>query len=317
MSTQPTPPAPAPQKPLPSDEREIKIVEHSQLFYWWPVWAVGFIMAAITYFTGEHVVIVPGTATTAAFESADKEFTNVPSDEKGAPGFYVKEVAKNGPAAEAMKKRLDAMHFPKDQNQQYYAVTVADSKSPFPTHMSSNKNFGVIFMMVLLLVIVITNVPLRGMWSVVVIVCVVLISIILWLADVWEFILGMLGGLHIFMNMGGYLFLSLALLIIWAVTVFLFDRQTYMIFTPGQLKVREQIGGGEVAYDTRGMVIQHLRDDIFRHWILGLGSGDLIVRTSGAHSHEFRMSNVLFVGRKLQQIEEMQRDMPVVSGGKV
>jgi hypothetical protein len=62
------------------------------------------------------------------------------------------------------------------------------------------------------------------------------------------------------------------------------------------------------------MVIQHLRDDIFRHWILGLGSGDLIVRTSGAHSHEFRMSNVLFVGRKLQLIEEMQRDRPVVTG---
>jgi hypothetical protein len=154
------------------------------------------------------------------------------------------------------------------------------------------------------------------MWSVVVIVSVVLLSIILWLAQWWEVILGWVGGLHIFLNMGGYLFLSTVLFIIWLVTVFFFDRQTYMIFTPGQLKVREQIGGGEVAYDTRGMVITHLRDDLFRHWILGLGSGDLIVRTAGAHSHEFHMSNVLFVGKKMQQIEEMQRDVPIVSGSK-
>jgi hypothetical protein len=296
MSTQPTPPAPTPQKSLPSDAREIKIIEHSQLFYWWPVWAVGFIMAAITYFTQEHLVVMPGSAIASA----------TPSTEGGKEGTYSITV-KNGPIPR---------EFPKDANNQYRAVTLAEKDSPYPTHVSSNKNFGVIFMMTLLLVIVITNVPLRGMWSVVVIVCVVLLSIILWLADFWEFLLGLIGGLHIYMNMGGYLFLSLALLIIWAITVFLFDRQTYMIFTPGQLKVRDQIGGGEVAYDTRGMVIQHLRDDVFRHWILGLGSGDLIVRTAGAHSHEFRMSNVLFVGRKLQQIEEMQRDVPIVSGTK-
>ena len=55
-------------------------------------------------------------------------------------------------------------------------------------------------------------------------------------------------------------------------------------------------------------------DDLFRHWILGLGSGDLIVRTSGANSHEFHMPNVLSVSYKLRQIEEMQRDRPTVQG---
>jgi hypothetical protein len=93
-----------------------------------------------------------------------------------------------------------------------------------------------------------------------------------------------------------------------------FDRQLYMIFTPGQFRVCQEIGGGESTYDTMGMVIQKQRDDLFRHIILGLGSGDLIVRTSGAHSHEFHMSNVLFINRKLQVIEEMQRDRPVVKG---
>ena len=40
---------------------------------------------------------------------------------------------------------------------------------------------------------------------------------------------------------------------------------------------------------------------------VGLGSGDMVVRTSGAERHEFRLNNVLFIGRKLQLVEEMQR----------
>jgi hypothetical protein len=174
---------------------------------------------------------------------------------------------------------------------------------------------GVLWAMVLLLVIVITNVPLRGLWSVVVIVLVVLLSVIFALAGWWEHILHSLSLLDIRINMGGYLFISLILFGIWLVTIMFFDKQLYMIFTPGQLRVCLEIGGGETAYDTQGMVIQKQRDDLFRHWILGLGSGDLIVRTSGAHSHEFHLPNVLFVGHKLKQIEEMQRDRPVVRGG--
>jgi hypothetical protein len=63
-----------------------------------------------------------------------------------------------------------------------------------------------------------------------------------------------------------------------------------------------------------GMTIQKLRDDLFRHWILGLGSGDLVVRTSGAQAHEFEMHNVLNVGTKLREIEDMQRERPTVQG---
>ena len=38
-----------------NDLRELKIVGHSTLLYWWPVWLAGYIMAAITYFTGDTV----------------------------------------------------------------------------------------------------------------------------------------------------------------------------------------------------------------------------------------------------------------------
>ena len=121
--------------------------------------------------------------------------------------------------------------------------------------------------------------------------------------------------LDIHMNAAGYLFVAVVLFAIWAVNFFWFDRQTYMIFTPGQMKVCEKIGGGEQVYDTMGMNTQHLQDDFFRHRILGLGSGDLIVRTSGARTHEFHFNNVLFIKRTLAKIEQMQADRPIVKGG--
>jgi hypothetical protein len=58
------------------------------------------------------------------------------------------------------------------------------------------------------------------------------------------------------------------------VVVLFFDRQMYMIFAPGQLRVCQEIGSGEVAYDTLGMVVVKQRSGLFRHWLLGFGSGD-------------------------------------------
>ena len=75
-----------------------------------------------------------------------------------------------------------------------------------------------------------------------------------------------------------------------------------------------EIGSGETAYDTQGMTIEKHRYDLFRHWILGLGSGDLTIRTSGAQAHTFEMHNVLNVSSKLQAIEDMQRERPTVQG---
>jgi hypothetical protein len=163
----------------------------------------------------------------------------------------------------------------------------------------------VLFTTVLVLVIVITNVPLRGMWSVMVITLVILLSVIFGLAGWWDPILRALSLLDIRINAGGYLFISLILLIIWAVTLIFFDRQIYIVFTPGQFKVCTEIGGGEKVFDTMGMKMEKQRSNLFLHWILGLGSGDLIVRTSGAATEHFDLQNVLFIGRKVRMIEEM------------
>jgi hypothetical protein len=172
---------------------------------------------------------------------------------------------------------------------------------------TTHKGYGVLFAIVLLLVIFITNVPLRGMWSVLIIVTLIMLSIIFQLAGIWDKIIGAFRVLDIRINLGGYIFISVGLLLLWMFAFFFFDRQLYITFAPRQLKVCLEIGAGEKAYDTMGMTIEKERSDLFRHWILGLGSGDLIIRTAGADRHEFRLNNVLFIGRKLQLIEEMQR----------
>src|SRR5688572_22361837 len=58
MATAPSA-APAPQPAAPAPKNELVIISHSTLFYWWPVWAIGFLMAAITAFSGQRMATVP------------------------------------------------------------------------------------------------------------------------------------------------------------------------------------------------------------------------------------------------------------------
>src|SRR5262245_30329977 len=39
---------------------ELVVIGHSNLFYWWPVWLIGFIMAGVTYFADAHGVFAHG-----------------------------------------------------------------------------------------------------------------------------------------------------------------------------------------------------------------------------------------------------------------
>jgi hypothetical protein len=195
-------------------------------------------------------------------------------------------------------------------------VLPPDSKPvPQPTlHVASHSGYGVIAAAVLLFVIFITNVPIRGVAAVAVIVTIFLVSIILALTHWWDDIFDFFDHSHIHINAFGYLALAVPLLIIWLVALLVFDARSYMIFTPGQLRVCTAIGAGEVAYDTMGMVVEKKRSDLFRHWLLGFGSGDLYVRTSGSNSQHFEMPNILFVGSKLVLIQEMLQTREIVGG---
>jgi hypothetical protein len=270
-------PAPVPTAVVaPPARRQIVIVSHSNLFYCWPVWAVGFLFGIVSLF-GEHLATVP---------TGTKAMARVPV------------------TIENKEESRHVLVYPKG---------AVEPTTPY-MHVSSNKNVGVVFCAILLLVIAITNVPLRGLWSFIVILLVLFVTIILAILDKWSVVFEYLSYLDIRISAGGYLFISSILFVLWVLVVFLFDQQIYMVFEPGQLRVRQSIGDAEMSYDTTGMTTQKQRSDLFRHWILGLGSGDLIVKTAGAHPTEIDMNNVLFVGRKHREIEELLRSREVVSG---
>jgi hypothetical protein len=271
--------SPSPEAP-PS---EIVIISHSPIFYWWPVWLVGFLMAALTYLDGHLMAVVPpGTVAEAARTVSGHE---EPRDVLVLPpGQKLPEDPATGAA---LQPRL---------------------------RMAASNNPGMIFAVTLCLVIVISNIHLRGLWSVVAILAIALGAILLAALGLWDIILGALGMIDIHINALGYVAISLFLLAIWALTYLLYDRRMSTVFSRGQVRVREAIGGGETTYDILGMRVEKHTDDVFRHWLLGFGSGDLTVRTSGTNASKLEIPNVLRVNHKLELIRRMLQEREVVTG---
>src|SRR5207248_2861195 len=92
-------------------------------------------------------------------------------------------------------------------------------------HIAKSKSYGVIYATILLVSIVVSGVPLRGLWSLIIVLCIVLMVVIFALFGWWDQIIEKINLLDIRINMGGYLFISTILLLIWALTVFIFDHR--------------------------------------------------------------------------------------------
>jgi len=292
---------PAASTSAPSGPRQFRLYSHSNLFYWWPVWVVGYILGIITYFQGTYMVVFPGGKDAepeghrqwlVAGKKEENKEIKFQEDGKDKPqireGILLKEGSK------------------------YHLAPVGKDGKPegqpqVKLRVSRFGGMGVVFIFVLLYVIFVTNVPLRGMWSVLVMAVLPLLAIILWLAGMWETIFRALSLLDVRITMGGYFFLSTALLILWLIAFFGFDRQLYITFEPRQMRVCLEIGAGEKTYDTVGMTVEKQKSDFFRHTLLGFGAGDLIIKTSGAERHEFHLNNVLGVVKAMRLVEELQR----------
>src|SRR5262245_10767661 len=203
VAATPPKPASAPQPqvaPTPPAKREILVVSHCTLFYWWPVWATGFLMYVITALWGEYMVTVP---------SDTEARRDVPIRIEGKkPG----------------DDRRDAFVLP--AKEQLHPKPRAGEAAGLPTQphlwMTTNKNLGVFFVAVLLLVITITNIPLRGLWSVIAIVFIISIVIIFALLEWWDKILTWVGFLDIRINAAGYLVISIVLFFLWLVIMLFF-----------------------------------------------------------------------------------------------
>ena len=263
--------------------KEIVIISHSTIFYWWPVWLVGFLMAAVTYLSGHVMAFVPpGTVAESSRTVAEYD----------------------GPR--------DVLVLPPGKQLPEDSATGTPLQPSF--RMAVSNNPGVIFAVTLCLVIVITNVHLRGLWSVVVILAIAFAAVLLAVLGWWDVILNTLGLIDIHINALGYVSISLFLFAIWALTFLLYDRRMATIFSRGKVRVRTVIGGGETSFDTLGIRVEKHTDDIFRHWLLGFGSGDLTVKTSGTNAAQFEIPNVIFINRKLELIRRMLHERKVVGG---
>jgi hypothetical protein len=264
---------------------KVVVVSHSPLFYWWPVWAVGFLMAALTYVRGYQVAFVPEG--TVAERGVRVEGVDGPRDVLIAPA------GKPLPAA------------PESE----------DAKQPRLRMLPSNDP-GIVWATTLCLVIFLSQVPLRGFWSLLILIVLVFATILLAILGLWEPILQAIRVVDIHITGFSYLAISVFLFVAWLITFAFFDRKVYMVFTRGQLRVRLAISQGETVYDTRGIVVERHRDDLFRHWLLGFGSGDLTVRIGGPSPQHLEWINVLGIGRKLRLIHTMLQEREVVRGSR-
>ena len=156
---------------------------------------------------------------------------------------------------------------------------------------------GLTYVSILLLLIVFTNVRLRGINSVVALLTVAFIAVLLAWFGWWDDVARLIPYLSVHMNTGFYLVFSTGLLIIWLMMFFVFDRMTYWRIRPGQMTE-----GGAESFDTSGLRFQKHRSDFFRA-VLGLGAGDLKATGTGDHGATIEIPNVIFVDRKVRAIE--------------
>lgn len=218
---------------------DLRVYSHSTLAYWWPVWAVGYIMAFLTYYRGQQYRV-----------GDDTEW------------FY------------------------------------------------PSSDLGVVFLLTLILVIVVTNIPIRGLISGLVVLGVALLTVSLAYLGLWDEVFTWFGSLKIHMNFGFHFWFSTLMLIVWSISVFVLDRMSWWHFTAGQVVHEYAFGAGSKSYDTNGMMLEKHREDLFRHWLLGLGSGDLQIRTAGATTELIEVSNIFFIGSKIEQMQRMIAEEP-------
>lgn len=220
--------------------REIVVVGHAPLYYWWPVWLSALGLGLWSSLRGEPVML-----------NADGAERLIPS---------------SGP--------------------------------------------GLSFVVLLLAVILFTTVTLRGLASVIALLTGALVAMTLAYLGLWDDIARAVPDLSVHMNAGFYWVFGGGLAVLWTLQFFLFDRLVIYRFRPGQVIEQRMIGGGERSYDSSGMLVEQRNDDFFRHRILGLGAGDLVIFTSDARAKALRLPNVIQVETRLDEIQQLVNVKP-------
>ena len=267
-------------KPKTVKIEQITIYGHSNLLYWWPVWLVSFILGVVTYMDGHKMAVVP--AGTVVERGQTVPGVGGPRDILVAPegGTFSLVQEEGGP------------------------------RTPGLT-VSSNNSLGVVFVATLVLVALTSTILFRGLVSLVVVVLLITATVTLALFDLWNPILAYIGGLDIRMNAAGYLAIAIPLFLAWLAVVFVYDKQVYMVFDSGQIRYVLDVGDSEVVMPADGAVVEKKRNDVFRHVLLGFGTGDLLIRTGGGNGPAILLENVVNISRKLVIVNQMLKEKSV------
>ncbi|MDB5308599.1 MAG: hypothetical protein JWO38_2801 [Gemmataceae bacterium] len=286
MSTAPVPTGAGPVTPPPADPGQspaqritsIMVYGHSNLLYWWPVWLVSFILAGVTYFEGQQMAVVP----------------------KGT-------VVKHGLIVDGAPH--DVLIAPEGTS---FGLAREEGQAATPgMTVSSNNSLGVLFVATLVVVALASTILLRGLVSLVALVLMITLVVTLALFDLWNDVLLFLGGLDIRMNAAGYLAVGIPLLVAWLLVIFVYDRAHYVVFDQGQIRYVLEVGDNEVALQAEGAVVEKKRNDVFRHWLLGFGTGDLVIRVGGPNGQAIELENVINISKKLVLIDKMLKEKAI------
>jgi hypothetical protein len=184
-----------------------------------------------------------------------------------------------------------------------------------PEWFYPNEKLGVIYTLLLLMLIVITSTKIKGMKAALLLVATAFLALLFIHLGWLDGILGWIGHQSISLSFGYYLFSSSVLLVIWLISVFVIDHLGFWRFRPGQV-THEYLGRIiDKSYDTDNMtIVLNRQDDFFRHWVIGLGSGDLHMRTMGGQGIAMDVLNVIFVGNKMTKIQQLVATKPDVPG---
>jgi hypothetical protein len=262
----------------------IVVFGHANLFYWWPVWLVCFILAALTYLDGSQMAVL-SNGTQAASGVRVEGFD-------GARDVLVAPASQNFPLAPQEGQRLPA------------GMTVSRSNTP-----------GVVFVFTLLVVAIASTILLRGLVSLVAIVVMIATVVTLALFNVWNDVLFFVGGLDIRINAAGYLCIGIPLFVAWFLVFAFYDRAHFVVFDQGQIRYVLEVGDSEVVVQSEGAVVEKKRNDVFRHWLFGFGSGDLVIHTGGQKGQSIELENVLNINRKLVYIDRMLKEKAITVEG--
>src|SRR5262245_9069905 len=121
-----------------AEHASVTIIGHSGLFYWWPVWAVGFLMAVFTSLDGSPMAIVPGGT-----------------------------VAEKARQVQGVEGPRDVLILPAGRE---LPVDEAGAPEQPRLRVARSNGLGSVFVTVLLVVLFITNIRLSGVWSLVLII---------------------------------------------------------------------------------------------------------------------------------------------------